>query len=254
MFSLMQIVHVFFWYAPLHGHRCDLGVRSMWQGHDIALQYAGSCLKTSRKAQQIATQFDHLYFTAGVHPHNAKQCNSETIGELRQLLSDPKCVAVGECGLDFNRDFSPRDVQEQWFHEQVPFGPYLIYWYYSIHSFCKCLIQLFYTVNFLITAVTLFWLKSIQHWLICSCIAQQCCAEILHFVQKFCILCRNFASACKIEINYSFKRTWPTMSIGLWAMSHAITMPEQFGVRDSQVIQNRSKSEHSIPINASNIP
>ena len=60
-----------------------------------------------------------LFFTAGVHPHDAKTCNQETIGQLRDLASDPKCVSVGECGLDFNRMFSPQDVQIEWFGKQV---------------------------------------------------------------------------------------------------------------------------------------
>ncbi|KAF5834185.1 hypothetical protein DUNSADRAFT_9260 [Dunaliella salina] len=81
----------------------------------------GTCLSTSLAAKKLceATTSYPLYFTAGVHPHTAKTCNSTTIPELRQLASSPKCVAVGECGLDFNRNFSPQDVQLQWFEEQV---------------------------------------------------------------------------------------------------------------------------------------
>lgn len=60
-----------------------------------------------------------LYFTAGVHPHNAKQCDEHTLDALRRLASHPKCVAIGECGLDFNRNFSPQDVQQRWFDAQV---------------------------------------------------------------------------------------------------------------------------------------
>lgn len=81
----------------------------------------GTCVSTSRKARKLceATTNYPLYFTAGVHPHHAKECNDATLGELRQLLASDKCVAVGECGLDFNRNFSPPDVQEQWFDAQV---------------------------------------------------------------------------------------------------------------------------------------
>ncbi|KAI8473914.1 MAG: hypothetical protein J3K34DRAFT_366525 [Monoraphidium minutum] len=60
-----------------------------------------------------------LFFTAGVHPHNAKDCGEGTLGELRALAAHPKCVAIGECGLDFNRNFSPPDVQVDWFARQV---------------------------------------------------------------------------------------------------------------------------------------
>ena len=52
-----------------------------------------------------------LYFTAGVHPHNAKGCGPATLPALRQLAAHPRCVAIGECGLDFNRNFSLPEVQ-----------------------------------------------------------------------------------------------------------------------------------------------
>ena len=83
----------------------------------------GSDLETSRKAQVIARQHEGLYFTAGVHPHNAKSCDASTLDALRELAGDERCVALGECGLDFNRNFSPPDVQERWFDEQVCAGP-----------------------------------------------------------------------------------------------------------------------------------
>uniref|UniRef100_A0A7S0S5G7 TatD related DNase n=1 Tax=Chlamydomonas leiostraca TaxID=1034604 RepID=A0A7S0S5G7_9CHLO len=81
----------------------------------------GTCVGTSRRAQEIVDESTSypLYFTAGVHPHHAKECNEHTLGELRKLLEHPKCVAVGETGLDFNRNFSPPDVQEVWFDKQV---------------------------------------------------------------------------------------------------------------------------------------
>jgi len=60
-----------------------------------------------------------LYATAGVHPHDAKQWGPGTRDKITSLLRDPACVAVGECGLDFNRNFSPPDVQERVFEEQV---------------------------------------------------------------------------------------------------------------------------------------
>jgi TatD DNase family protein len=60
-----------------------------------------------------------LYATAGVHPHHASACDATTIARLRSLAARPGIVAIGECGLDFNRDFSPRDVQERWFEAQL---------------------------------------------------------------------------------------------------------------------------------------
>jgi len=80
----------------------------------------GTSVEESQRAAALAEQHPGaLYSTAGVHPHDAKSCDDGTLGALRELLAQPQVVAVGECGLDFNRDFSPRPVQEKWFAEQV---------------------------------------------------------------------------------------------------------------------------------------
>jgi len=61
----------------------------------------------------------HLYFTAGVHPHEAKTCDERTISTLRQLAAHPRCVSIGECGIDYDRMYSPREVQLKWCRKQV---------------------------------------------------------------------------------------------------------------------------------------
>jgi TatD DNase family protein len=64
----------------------------------------GSSIHSSSKAAQIAEKSLYpIYFTAGVHPHEAKSCTDNTIEQLRSFARHPRCVAVGECGLDFNR-------------------------------------------------------------------------------------------------------------------------------------------------------
>lgn len=60
-----------------------------------------------------------LTFTAGVHPHDAKTCNQDTIVALTRLSRDPRCVAIGECGLDYDRMFSPQAVQLEWCRRQA---------------------------------------------------------------------------------------------------------------------------------------
>lgn len=60
-----------------------------------------------------------VWFTLGVHPHRASTWNAEAEAFLKANLSHPRCFAIGECGLDFNRDFSPRDVQTRAFEAQV---------------------------------------------------------------------------------------------------------------------------------------
>ncbi|MBN8714893.1 MAG: TatD family hydrolase [Xanthomonadales bacterium] len=60
-----------------------------------------------------------LFATAGVHPHHAADYDDATDAELRELARDPLVVAVGETGLDYHRDLSPRDVQQQVFERQL---------------------------------------------------------------------------------------------------------------------------------------
>jgi TatD DNase family protein len=80
----------------------------------------GTSLRNSLEAARYAGRYPgNLYATAGVHPHDAKSCNEETIKKLKELAALPQVVAIGECGLDYNRDFSPRDVQRKWFTEQA---------------------------------------------------------------------------------------------------------------------------------------
>ncbi|PNH12113.1 Tat-linked quality control protein TatD, partial [Tetrabaena socialis] len=87
-----------------------------------SLIVTGTSIATSEAAARLCDAHAHaypLFFTAGVHPHNAKQCTAPTLGQLRELAAHPRCVAMGECGLDFNRNFSPPGVQEKWFEEQI---------------------------------------------------------------------------------------------------------------------------------------
>jgi TatD DNase family protein len=60
-----------------------------------------------------------LAATAGVHPHHAAELDAHTTDALRRLLADPAFVAVGECGLDYFRDYSPRDSQQHAFAVQL---------------------------------------------------------------------------------------------------------------------------------------
>ncbi|MBB3131513.1 TatD DNase family protein [Paenibacillus rhizosphaerae] len=80
----------------------------------------GTCVESSEEAARYAKSYPgRLFSTAGVHPHDAKDCGLDTIERLRRLAGLPEVVAIGECGLDYNRDFSPRDVQRRWFEEQL---------------------------------------------------------------------------------------------------------------------------------------
>ncbi len=87
------------------------------------LVLTGTSLEDSEKALLAAEQLDEsglrLFSTAGVHPHEASNWNSDSQRQLRDLLGEARVRAVGECGLDFNRDYSPRPLQEKALEEQL---------------------------------------------------------------------------------------------------------------------------------------
>jgi TatD DNase family protein len=80
----------------------------------------GTRVEASQEASRLAASRPGiLYSTAGVHPHNARDCDGDTIAELRRLAAADHVVAIGECGLDYDRNFSPPAVQRDWFAAQL---------------------------------------------------------------------------------------------------------------------------------------
>lgn len=79
----------------------------------------GSTLQSSTDALRLAAGDSNLFATVGVHPHHASELDAAQAAALAQLLERPRAVAVGECGLDFFRDFSPRPRQEEAFRVQL---------------------------------------------------------------------------------------------------------------------------------------
>ncbi|QJR80508.1 TatD family hydrolase [Alteromonas pelagimontana] len=71
-------------------------------------------------AAKLCRQFpEHLCFTVGIHPHCAKLATDHDLSQLKHFIRQPGAVAIGECGLDFNRNFSPPDVQVAVFKAQL---------------------------------------------------------------------------------------------------------------------------------------
>src|SRR5262249_62212787 len=66
-----------------------------------------------------AERHDSIHFTAGVHPHEAKSFPPEAAAGIRRAGALPRAVAIGEIGLDYHYDFSPRDAQRRVFLEQI---------------------------------------------------------------------------------------------------------------------------------------
>ena len=80
---------------------------------------AGSNLLTSAQSIALAKQFDFIYASVGVHPHDASTMDEDSISVIREMAKERKVVAIGEIGLDYHYDFSPREVQKLRFAEQI---------------------------------------------------------------------------------------------------------------------------------------
>ncbi|MDQ1408678.1 MAG: TatD DNase family protein, partial [Acidobacteriaceae bacterium] len=70
-------------------------------------------------ALPYADQYDWIYASIGIHPHEAKQVTPQHLEELAKLAKHPKVIAWGEIGLDYFYDHSPRDIQHQVFRDQM---------------------------------------------------------------------------------------------------------------------------------------
>jgi TatD DNase family protein len=86
----------------------------------VQLIVTGSSAASSRTAVQLSRQHPGaLFATAGLHPHQASELTPEVLAELAELAAEPQVVAVGECGLDYYRNYSPRAAQCQALHRQL---------------------------------------------------------------------------------------------------------------------------------------
>ena len=79
----------------------------------------GTNAQESQQAFELTKRFSGCYSTAGCHPHDAKDLTTKGFESIATLLLSEKVVAVGECGLDFNRNFSPPDLQIAVFEQHL---------------------------------------------------------------------------------------------------------------------------------------
>lgn len=84
-----------------------------------AIMVIGFDMETSRGAIALAEEHGQIYATVGMHPHDAKDLDDETVRIFRDLAAHPKVVALGEMGLDYYRDLSPRPIQKAAFERQL---------------------------------------------------------------------------------------------------------------------------------------
>ena len=79
----------------------------------------GFDVETSHAAVKLAEQYEQIYATVGMHPHDSKDFNVESSKIFRDLADHPKVIALGEMGLDYYRDLSPRSIQKTAFEQQL---------------------------------------------------------------------------------------------------------------------------------------
>lgn len=92
----------------------------------------GSDMENSQKSIEIAKAYDGIYAAVGVHPHAAERMTDDDIKTMSQMAKEPKVIAIGEIGLDYYYDNSPRDVQKKWFRRQIELAkelnlPYVVH-------------------------------------------------------------------------------------------------------------------------------
>jgi len=85
----------------------------------ISLVCAAGDLKESQAAAKIASRREDVHYMAGVHPHDAKNVPADYLGQIEEMASRPKNVAIGEIGLDYHYEYSPREDQRRVFAEQL---------------------------------------------------------------------------------------------------------------------------------------
>lgn len=90
--------------------------------YDDGIKYVlnpGADRESSERAYKLAKKYDNIYGAVGTHPHDAKDFTEDDLKRYEELSKDEKILAIGETGLDFYYDNSPRDIQEKVFREQL---------------------------------------------------------------------------------------------------------------------------------------
>ena len=78
-----------------------------------------SNLSSARKCIELSEAYDFVYCAVGIHPHDSQEYSQQSLEIIRKMAEHKKVVAIGEIGLDYHYDFSPRDVQKQCFAAHI---------------------------------------------------------------------------------------------------------------------------------------
>ncbi len=118
MASNLVDTHTHLWDKRFDRDR-EVRIRSFDQEGIAWVLDVGVDLPTSRESVILAEAYPQVYAAVGVHPHEVKELDRDLFRALKELAHSGRCVAIGEIGLDFYRDLSPRPLQVKWFTEQL---------------------------------------------------------------------------------------------------------------------------------------
>ena len=104
---------------PQFNHDRDAVLKRAHEAALSAILVIGFDVKTSRGAVELAEKHENIYATVGMHPHDAKDFTPDALHTLRALAAHPKVIALGEMGLDYHRNRSPRPLQKAAFEKQL---------------------------------------------------------------------------------------------------------------------------------------
>src|SRR5690242_16708772 len=108
--------HLNYDYAP---KTADDLVREAKLADVIAMVTIGTDLPTIAEVQSLSDKYPEVYHTIGVHPHDASTLSDADSERLLQAAKHPKCRGIGEIGLDYHYDNSPRDIQRKRLDQQL---------------------------------------------------------------------------------------------------------------------------------------
>ncbi len=94
-------------------------IQSMSEADVGLVMNVGADMPSSRRSVVLAKKYPFIYASVGVHPHDVEEMTDEDLQDLRELAGEEKVRAIGEIGLDYYYDNSPRDKQKFWFEKQI---------------------------------------------------------------------------------------------------------------------------------------
>jgi len=117
---MMKLVdtHCHLDFADFDADREDAIKRASETGVKYMINVASS-IAGSGKSVDLAGKYDPIYASVGIHPHDAKEASDSALARLRDLAKNKKVVAIGEVGLDYYRDLSPRSIQQDIFRKFI---------------------------------------------------------------------------------------------------------------------------------------